>query len=194
MLSQADEAQAAESSHYSFPQAFCCNCGALDCAKVLQHSRVTRNFSWGARETTFELPVPVCAACKRTTRRHPAGFLVRLGVLVLAFAAVYLLLFLLAQAILLPLWAGERLFTLSAVLAALLVLGFYLLRRPRPPQTSFYQPVRICEVKVQVPDVPSARADVVYMKLAFTNPDYLNVFANANRDSIQSGFLKAVKV
>lgn len=194
MLSHADESPDAESSHYSFPQSFCCNCGALDCVKVLQHSRVTRNFSWGARETSFELPVPVCAACRRTTRRHPAGFLARAGVLVLAFAGVYLLLFVLGKAELLPMWASENLLSLSAALAVLLVLGFYLLRRPRPPQTSFYQPVRICEVKVQVADVPSARGDVVYMKLAFTNSDYLNVFTNANRDSIQSGFLKAVKV
>jgi hypothetical protein len=31
------------------------------------------------------------------------------------------------------------------------------------------------------------------MKLAFTNPDYLNIFVNANRDAISAGHIAAVK-
>ena len=34
---------------------------------------------------------------------------------------------------------------------------------------------------------------VQFMKLAFTNPDYLNVFSDANRDAIQAGHITVVR-
>jgi hypothetical protein len=34
---------------------------------------------------------------------------------------------------------------------------------------------------------------VAYMKLAFTNPDYLNVFMNANREAIKAGHVAVVQ-
>ena len=57
---------------------------------------------------------------------------------------------------------------------------FYRLRRAKPPQTSFYQPVRIKQAKVQFGGVMGGPGHVAFLKLAFTNPDYLNVFMNAN--------------
>lgn len=35
--------------------------------------------------------------------------------------------------------------------------------------------------------------EVAFMKLAFTNPEYLNVFLTANRDAIQAKTLSAVR-
>ena len=70
---------------------------------------------------------------------------------------------------------------------------FYRLRRAKPPQTSFYQPVRIKEANVQFADIMSGPGHVVFMKLAFTNPDYLNVFTHANREAIQAGHLAVVR-
>jgi hypothetical protein len=46
---------------------------------------------------------------------------------------------------------------------------------------------------VQVTDVMNGYGQVSFMKLAFTNPDYLDLFANANRDAITAGTLAAVK-
>jgi hypothetical protein len=71
-----------------------------------------------------------------------------------------------------------------------LVVLFYRLRRPKPPQTSFYQPVRIKEASVQF---GGEHGQVAFMKLAFTNHEYLNVFATANRDAINAKVLAAVK-
>ena len=42
--------------------------------------------------------------------------------------------------------------------------------------------------------VMSGPGAVAFMKLAFTNPDYLNVFVNANRDAINAGHLAVVRV
>ncbi len=42
----------------------------------------------------------------------------------------------------LPLWIGYF-YGGSVVLGVMLTFVFYRLRRPKPPQTSFYQPVRI---------------------------------------------------
>ena len=39
----------------------------------------------------------------------------------------------------------------------------------------------------------SGAGHVALMKLAFTNPDYLNVFVNANRDAIKAGHVAVVK-
>ena len=62
--------------------------------------------------------------------------------------------------------------------------SFYWLRSARPPRTSFYQPVRVKQAKVQFGGVMGGPGHVAFLKLAFTNPDYLNVFMNANREAI----------
>jgi hypothetical protein len=78
-------------------------------------------------------------------------------------------------------------------LACLLMALMLKLRRPKPPKTSFYQPVRIKEVRVHVTDVMNGYGQVAFMKLAFTNPEYLNVFSDANREAIRIGTVAAVK-
>ncbi len=70
---------------------------------------------------------------------------------------------------------------------------FYRLRRAQPPKTSFYQPVRIKVANVQFAGIMSGPGQVAFMKLAFTNPDYLNVFAQANREAIQAGTIAVVR-
>ena len=34
---------------------------------------------------------------------------------------------------------------------------------------------------------------VAFLRLAFSNPDYLNVFTNANREAIQAGHVTVVQ-
>src|SRR4051794_22198589 len=177
----------------SFPSSFCCNCGDLNCVSEVQDTRVTRYFGIGGTETTFHLPVPICERCRRSTRRRPQGFFSRMLVLALCIAVVFLTLVLAGSSVVYPEWLATHLFTVSSMIG---VIGFLLLsrlRRPKPPQTSFYQPVRIKVASVAVTDMTSGAGRVVFMKLAFTNPDYLNVFRNANRESIEAGSIAAVK-
>ena len=84
-------------------------------------------------------------------------------------------------------------FRISLVLGVLLTILFYRLRRPKPPQTSFYQPVRIKNARLHFSGLMDGEGQVGFMKLAFTNPDYLNIFVNANGDAIKGKRVAVVK-
>jgi hypothetical protein len=182
-----------ESPQLNFPKMFCCNCGDMNCVTEMQDTHVTRYFGLGGSETTFRLPVPVCAGCRRSTRRRPQGFFAKLLIVALGTIVAFLALLMLGSTVALPPWIAEHKWALSAGLALAIMIGVWRLRRPKPPRTSFYQPVRIKEARVQLTELMSGAGRVAYLKLAFTNPDYLNVFVNANRDAIAAGHLAAVK-
>jgi len=168
-----------------FPASFCCNCGATECTSEIQETRVTRFFGFGRTDTVFKLSLPVCAACRRTIRRRPAGFFSRLGVLVLIVAVLFGICLAMGSSVALPLWIGYM-YAGSAVLGIVLTILFYRLRRPKPPQTSFYQPVRIKNVRLQFSGLMAGEGHVGFMRLAFTNPDYLSAFADANQEAIKA--------
>jgi hypothetical protein len=178
----------------TFPTAFCCNCGALDCVTEVQDTRVTRYFGLGGTETTFHLPLPVCARCRRSIRRPPRGFFMSLLVLALCIAAAFLLLWLPGLSLSYPDWLRTQLFAVSLVPAIAVFALLWRLRLPKAPQTSFYQPVRIKVANVAVSDMASGAGRVVFMKLAFTNPHYLDLFRNANREAIEAGAIAAVRI
>jgi len=164
-----------------FPTGFCCNCGDTNCVAEAQDTRVTRYFGIGGTETTFQLSVPICAACRKTTRRRPAGFFSRLLVFALLVCAWFLALILLGSPTW-PLWIVDHMFMISVVLGLTVTIVFYRLRRAKPPKAS-----------VHFAGLMSGPGQVQFMKLAFTNPDYLNVFSNANRDAIQAGHIAVVR-
>jgi hypothetical protein len=82
----------------------------------------------------------------------------------------------------------------SVLLGVILTIVFYRLRRPKPPQTSFYQPVRIKNVRLQFSGLMTGEGHVGFMRLAFTNPDYLNAFAEANQEAIKAKRVAVAKV
>ena len=182
-----------ESPQLGFPASFCCNCGATDCTSQIQETRITRFFGIGNKETTFNLSVPVCSRCQRTIRRKPAGFYSRLFVLMASFVAAFVGFFSLGLSLTWPMFVGVNLLIVSAVVAILFTAVFYLLRRPKAPQTSFYQPVRIKNVRLQVTGLMAGEGQVGFMRLAFTNPDYRNVFANANSEAIKAKRIAVTK-
>jgi hypothetical protein len=182
-----------DSPPLTFPMNFCCNCGDTNCVNEIQDTRVTRYFGLGGTETTFRLAVPVCAACRRSTRRRPQGFFPKLLMVAAATCVAFLALLALGSTAQLPVWIADHLLWLSLSVALALMMLVWRLRRPKPPQTSFYQPVRIKKADVQLTDLASGAGHVAFMKLAFTNPDYLNVFVNANREAIAAGHLAVVK-
>jgi hypothetical protein len=182
----------------NFPAAFCCNCGDVNCATQVQDTRISRFHGLGGGQTTFQLAIPVCAACIKSTRRRPSGWITRLLAWVMSAGVIAGLLALLGVKVTLPLWIVAHRWALAGGLALVLVLLFYRRRRPRPPQTSWYQPVRIRDARLRFDqasrDVSGAGSGAVaFMKLAFTNHEYLNVFVTANRDAIQAKTLAAVK-
>ena len=135
---------------------------------------MTRFFAIYGTGATFHLSIPVCTACRRTIRRRPSVFFMRLLVLALTVGGFLAALLILKMTDSLYPWIAERLFPIGAVLGLIATLTFYWLRRPKPPQTSFYQPVRIRQATMKFADVMGGHGQVDYMKLAFTNPDYLS--------------------
>ena len=185
-----------ESPVLGFPQKFCCNCGATECTNEIQDTRVTRFFSFGRTDTVFKLSVPVCSGCRRTIRRRPAGFFSRLAVLLLItcgiFGAVFASFMGSGSSAALPLWIGYMVAG-SVVGGLILTYLFYRFRRAKPPQTSFYQPVRIKSVRLQFSGLMAGEGQVAFMKLAFTNPDYRSVFEEANQEALQAKRVAVVK-
>jgi hypothetical protein len=178
----------------SFPTSFCCNCGNLDCQAVVQDTRVTRFFGIRGTESTFHLKLPVCTDCRKTLRRRPPGFFSISFVLVLGVGLPWLLLYALADpARQPPSWIDANRIWISLVLGVIALFVFYRLRRAKPPRTSFYQPVRIKQARVQFGGVMGGPGRVAYLKLAFSNPDYLNSFINANAEAIKSGHVNVAQ-
>jgi hypothetical protein len=181
-----------ESPQLTFPTPFCCNCGALECAAENQDTRVSRFFGVYRTETVFRLTVPICAGCRKTLRRPPAGFFIRAAVFAVA-AAAWCLAFYLLTTPATPVWFTTHRYTLGILLGAITAFLFYRLRRPKPPRTSFFQPVRIKQADVRFAGVMGGPGEVVHLKLAFTNPEYLNVFLDANREAVRAGRLAIVQ-
>lgn len=174
-----------ENPQLGFPNTFCCNCGSTDCKSEDQDTRVTRFFSIGRTDTVFRLTVPVCPGCRRTLRRRPAGFFSRLGILLLFMAVIFGVCFASITTVALPLWM-KYIWAGSILGGLLLTWLFYRFRRPKAPQTSFYQPVRIKNVRLQFSGLMAGEGHVRFMRLAFTNPDYLSAFTEANQEAIQT--------
>jgi len=181
-----------ENPQLGFPASFCCNCGATECKSEIQDTRITRFFGIGRTDTTFKLSVPICSGCQRTIRRKPAGFFSRLGVLLLVTGVIFGICLATGSTVALPLWIGYM-YAGSVVLGVVLTILFYRLRRPKAPQTSFYQPVRIKNVRLQFTGLMNGEGQVGFMKLAFTNPDYLNAFVAANQDAITAKRVSVTK-
>jgi hypothetical protein len=175
----------------SFPTAFCCNCGASDCANEVQETRVTRYFGLRKGETTFHLPLPVCPRCRRSLGRPPQGFLTHVLLLAACLAIAWLMLALLDYSFFD--WAPRNVFVAAAFVALIAFVLLKRLRRPRLPQTSFYQPVRIKVATVAVSHVGGGQSRVTFMKLAFTHPGYLDSFAGMNREAIDTGRIAVVQ-
>jgi hypothetical protein len=173
-----------------FPKSFCCNCGDSNCADEAQHTRVTSYLGLSGVDTAFQLTVPICSNCRKTTRRRPSSWAVRAMVYVATTLVIFGSVMVFVDTSRWWLWVSDNLLLFSAILSLALVLAFYRFRRPKPPQTSFYQPVRIRKATLQFGE---GYGDVAYIKLAFTNPDYLGVFAAANREAINARRVAVVK-
>jgi hypothetical protein len=177
----------------AFPPSFCCNCGEKNCQSEVQDTRVTRFFGIRGTESTFHLTLPVCVACRKTLRRRPPGFFSMLFVFAVGTGVALLLGYLLSRSMQYPEWMVAHRVAIGTVLGAIAAIVFYRLRSARPPRTSFYQPVRVKQARVQFGGVMGGPGHVAFLKLAFTNPDYLHVFASANRDAITAKHLAVVK-
>jgi hypothetical protein len=179
-----------EAGPLNFPTTFCCNCGDSNCMSEIQDTRITSSFFVTGADITFQLAIPVCSACTKSTRRRPPGLVAQFLTWTLIACLVFVALMALGRSVVLPAWAAEHLIAISFGIALLLRLLFDRMRRPRPPQTSFHQPVRVKQARLRF---NGEGGQLALLKLGFTHPEYLNVFTTANRAAIDAGWLTAVK-
>lgn len=167
---------------YRFPTDLCCNCGREDNLAVrVQDTRLTRFLLFGGSEYTFSLPLTFCGACARSAARRPVTLLHGLLVLMLVFFLM-LALVLVAGMALESAWLLEQGPMICGALAVVAVVAWYGSRRPRYPQSTFYQPVRVTGVKAKF---VSGRTRG--LRLAFTNASYRRKFELLNADEILAG-------
>ena len=170
------------------PEEICCNCGRpRDLSIVPTPLKKTRYMLLGGSELTITLGFPYCPDCAATASKHAIGAFGKLLISFVLFGALML------GVIFVP-------FNLAAILPGAMLpltvfsiavaptLGYFHMRRPRPPRTSADQPVSLRGVKQLF------AGDVVGLRLAFSNPKYKQRFDASNQPQISSGVLTTENV
>ena len=178
----------ADGLSYTFPTSRCPNCGSTrDLTQASQATRVSPSFFiFGGTELTFHLNVASCAACAPSLKRRffPLSNKILVAVLISGAIAAALLLVITLGSISLPI-INNYPFIVSALLGATTAILYFSSHRFAPPQTSYYQPIRITAIKRDFLDGTVRR-----IRFAFTNRDYARDFRHQNRVAIQAGFLE----
>ncbi|HET7435551.1 MAG TPA: hypothetical protein VFN10_12660 [Thermoanaerobaculia bacterium] len=168
--------------HIIFPTEFCCNCGLRDTSVAVksQNTRLTRYFGFFGAEYTADFALPFCANCAATAKRRPSGMLHRTIAAALITAIVFFgLVFYGIEKNDQPLL--ERSIWIALVSGVVVTTLWYLTRRPRGEQTSFYQPVTIQGIE------RGPGTSVNELALGFTNERYLHAFVAGNFDVVSAG-------
>jgi hypothetical protein len=171
-----------------FPANLCVNCGATSgLSEQTIDARLVKYFLFFGTETRLTLPAAVCAVCVPSLRRHPQSTFSKL--LIVAMICGFVML-----AMLIPMQEGKlgdsfvtrHCFFLSVVFGCILSMLWFRLKRPKPPQTSYYQPIRVKRLQ-------SHGGEIHSMTLGFTNAAYLRSFHRVNQAAIERGFIKVRK-
>ena len=169
-----------EGVEFQFPSHLCCNCGSTVDLKVLsQDTRSTTYLVAGGTETTFQLPLPFCSRCAASAKRRPKNIVHRFLLFALAWVLWFAGLILLGELGILPPSLAGRLSFISGVLAVSTTAAVVFLARPAAGQTSYFQPVRIPQLKREF-----LSGAVTAIGFSFTNREYAAAFSQLNKDAI----------
>jgi hypothetical protein len=173
----------------NFPAGLCPNCGAKDAltTAVQKTVTVTSFFLVAGTELTLPFPMTVCCRCLPTLERRPRGFVQKLFITALSIATVAVfLLFAVVTNQVKSAFLQNHMWVVSILLGGAVPAVWFGLRRPRDPQTSFYQPVRIRALKRAF-----VSGEIQSISLAFTNKEYMRAFSKLNSAVIKQGYLQA---
>jgi hypothetical protein len=166
------------------PEHACCNCGTADGVQLIDtrlkqaHSKLL-----AGTEMTFMTLLPYCGICKASARRSRRGKSMRGLTGFSVFWVLFGVMTLIGNEHL-PHWLAEYRIGLAALVATALTSAYYLLRRARPPQTSYYQPIYLRQLQ------QSARGEVQSITLGFTNAAYAEKYSAHNATFRASGALQ----
>jgi hypothetical protein len=169
-----------------FPGDVCCNCGESGSVEQLETNlRLMPLGGLAGAQITVPVPLPYCNKCKATARRgrpNVFGIVAMIALLALTMITAWFL----AAGELVDKLPLELAAAAATLLSIALVVAFYATRRPKQPQTSYYQPVRLVKLSQKWP------ADISAMVLYFSHQSFARKFEAANQDAIAKGILKVV--
>ena len=170
------------------PDDMCCNCGRKQGLSIVQTPlKKTRFMLLGGTELTINVGFPYCPGCEKTASRHAIGSFGKLLIAFVLFGVLMLSVMFLPFSLATVLPGPMLPLTVFSVSVAI-TLGYFRLRRPRPPKTSADQPVMLREIKQLF------AGDVVGIRLGFSNRAYKQRFDTMNQLQIASGTLSTEQV
>lgn len=172
---------------FKAPLDMCCNCGTTQGLSVADTPlKKTRYLLLAGTELRFLIELPYCTACRKTAKRFPPGIVHKLLVAALIFAVIMVVVAV-AEIDLNGLVPLAYVPHAAGVLSLALAFCFFALRRAKPPQTSYTQPVTLVALK------QTFSGEIVSLTLGFSNAAYANRFESLNREFVSSGALKIVR-
>lgn len=167
------------------PGEACCNCfGREEIEMIETDLRYMPLLGLAGTEVKIPISFPYCIKCKPTAARKRPGILRYLAISTLIFCLIVMSwLFYFSTFITTP--VSEYIFVpASAIIALAIVAIFYFFRKAKPSQTSYYQPVKLNQVRGKWPN------SIGKIKLAFTNKNYKEMFVENNHKSIDKNILE----
>lgn len=166
---------------FGFPSHICCNCGTRkDLQVIAQDTRRSSYLIAGGTETTFQLPLPFCAGCAASAKRRPKNMAHRVLLFALAFAVCFAALLAIGEFSTEGAQLAKYLTPIALAMAACTTLAVVLGARPKPGQSSYFQPVRIPTLKREF-----VSGAVTAIGFSFANREYAKAFRQANTDAIE---------
>ncbi len=169
-----------------FPADICCNCGESSPLKQLETKlRLMPLGGLAGAQITVPVPLPYCDNCRASSRRGRPNVLGIVAMTAL-LALIVFTTWLFVAGELVDKFPIERVAAGAILLSITLVVAFYATRRPRQPQTSYYQPVQLVKLSQKWP------ADITAMVLRFSHQPFARKFEAANQDAIAKGILRVL--
>lgn len=171
---------------FEAPLSMCCNCGSeRNLILVDTPLKKTRFLLLAGTEITFLIELPYCEACTKTAKRIPPGIFHKLLVAALIFI-VLLIAVAFAEIDLSAIIPAGYVTHAVGLLSLVASFSFFAVRRGKPPQTSYAQPVTLTGLKQEF------LGSIVSLSFGFSNETYATRFESLNSAYVSSGALKIV--
>ncbi len=172
---------------FTFPTDICCNCGtSTGLSLVQQDSRCDKAGLGSFTEFTFRLTLPFCAPCAPSGKRRSVRVAERGLVAVGVFGAAAACFLLLPESLQGNSTVQQLILPFAGVVAAAVTVAWVALTRPHGEQSSYFQPVRLLQVKGEL-----LSGSVKAIHFAFTNEDYRRAFEAVNSEAIERRAIEA---
>lgn len=158
------------------PPVMCCNCGkkTQDIEVVETPLTYVRNYLITGAEYNLETLLPYCPQCTKSAMRIRKNWMAKLLCACMMVAALFMLFVVIPDS--LPAFMQKDLFYSAIGSGFVLTFLYFFWREKLSGQKSYYQPVSVYKIK----------GHLKHITLNFHNEEYAKVFAQANKDLLNS--------